>query len=577
MATTIKDSASLELLAKELLSANRNRPVCLISTPNHSVEPAFDVEQVDDEVSAVCDVYLVEGGDLTRELALLLPSETHVYGGAARVYPLGFSTSSPEKVGKVRYVYPAGALAKSTERLTSDIWAAANEAGLLAKPSASAKEVVGIVKTIFDDSLVLLELGPQSLATIRQETTFAGVPMSWLFKIGQKVKGKYDSNTRIFTLDRPGSTVQSLVAAIGLNHVTFGLVKETDRKTAKIALHPDVVFELRKDEITGNPRDVVSDYLAVGDVVEVRIYRDPQGRIRLRMDDIDDDETLYPALVLVEGGEPWLVEGRVLFEPIDDNFVDTTDLTRGSGELLDESDYVQEKADASPGPGKAVAGPKPKLNTQERNHENAIAHYRGIIATGNKRIEELNENIDYLSKHLNEAQAQLRTRNEELTKLRPLAAQARKAKVSQERAGSTAYARRKRFETQEEWFREEIRRAWFKDFAATERKKFVLHDDKLAFGPNFLKGVTIDRVDDNELRKLIRNIVFVVTGRNAVEHFFEVHPLKENDKPMVLNGDSVMRMHVENGNPQAMRLHYLKQRDGTHILLKVVNHDDYTI
>lgn len=185
-------------------------------------------------------------------------------------------------------------------------------------------------------------------------------------------------------------------------------------------------------------------------------------------------------------------------------------------------------------------------------------------------MRELSQALDYFRE-------QNRLKNEELTKLRPLAAQARKAKVTQERAGSTAYARRKRFETQDEWFREEVRRAWFKDFAPTERKKFVLNDDKLAFGPNFLKGVTIDKVDDNELRKLIRNVVFVVTGRNAVEHAFEVHPLKENDKPMVLNGDAVMRMHVENGNPQAMRLHYLKQRDGTHVLLKVVNHDDYTI
>ena len=519
----------------------------------------------------------MRGGELTRHLQSLMPAEKHVYGGAARVYAVGFSESAPHFAAMPRFVHSSIEAIKAADRLSSDIWAAANAAGLLPKPGVTAKEMQGTVLSIYGDASVAIKLNNGDLTTIRQAATFPDVPMSWLFKVGQTIRGLYDAEARIFEIDRPGSTVEEIIAAVGLGNVTFGLVRSTDRKTAKIALHPDVEFDLRKDEVTGNQWDTVDGYLGVGDVVPVRIYRDPQGRVRLRMDDIDDDEVVYPALILVEGGEPWLVEGRVLFEPIEDNFVDTAGLTRGSGELLDESEYVQETAEPSPTPGPVVASPKPRLNTQERNHENAVAHYRGIIATGNKRIEELNDHIDELSRLLDGAQAQLLVRNEEVVKLRPLAALARKTRVSNDRSGSTAYARQKRFATLEEWFREEVRRAWFKDFTPSERKQFVLTNDDWGFGENLLPRLKVSLVDDNELRKLIRAVIFLVTGRNAVEHLNEAHPLKENDKPMLLGGEPVMRMHIENGNPQAMRLHYLKKRDGSITLLKVVKHDDFTI
>ena len=574
MVTQVTTIQQVEALAQELLNPKRKRPVCVVSTSNHSVEPAFDVEAIDSEAGQVCDVYLVVGGELTRHMQSLMPLETHVYGGAARVYPIGFTEASPEVAGTIRYVYPVGSVAKSTDRLTSDIWAAANSAGLLAKPSLSAKPATGKVVQIYGDASVLVELSPQVFATIRQEVTFPGVPMSWLFKIGQKVSGKYDADTRIFTLDRPGSTVDEIVAKIGTGNVTFGLVRATDRKTAKIALHPNVEFEVRKDEITGNPRDTVDGYLGVGDVVPVRLYRDPQGRIRLRMDDIDDYEVLHPALVLVEGGEPWLVEGRVLYEPIEENFVDVEALADDSGEVLNEDEFDAEPA-LAPSPAQVVA--PAKLNNEQRLHQAAIAHYLAEIKRGNRLIEGLRESNRTLKRALSAAQDHRANQTEEINRLRMTSAGARKSKVVEGRAGSTAFSRRNRFETAEEWFSEEIRRAWLKDFTPSERKAHPLVEKQWSCGAGFLPGVTSQKLDDNEMRKLVRAVLFLVTGRAAFDHLMEAHSLYENGKPMVIDGDPVMRMHIENGNPQAKRLHYAKKPGGVVELLQVSIHDDFGV
>jgi hypothetical protein len=574
MATQIKTVEEVQQLCAELSSKKRKRPACVISTPNGTVEPAFDVDDIDSEVSSVCDVFLIAGGDLTREMALNLPAETHVYGGAARVYPVGFSAAQPDFAGKTRYVFPEGALAKSTERLLSDIWAAASEAGLLAKASSTAKAVTGKVRQIYGEESVLVELGPQVFATIRQEATFPGVPLSWLFKVGQSVDGKYDSATRIFTLERPGATIEGLVAHFGLNSVTYGLVKATDRKKAVIALHPDVEFEVSKKEITGNPLDVVSEYLGVGDVVEVRIYKDAQGKIRLRMDDIDDTEVLFPALILVEGGEPWLAEDRALFEKIEDDFVDIEALSNDSGEVLSEVEFDAPAA-LSPTPAQLVA--PAKLNSQERQHQAAVAHYLAEIKRGNRFLEAARSSNTTLKLALADAQEKHHNQTEELKQLRQVASIARKTKVSTARSGSTAFARLNRFADSEEWFREEIRRAWFKDFTPSDRRDYPLEDGNWAFGSKFLSGVTAKKLDDNELRKLFRAVLFLVTGRGAFDFNNESHALLENGKPMMIDGEPVKRMHIENGNPQAKRLHYLKKSGGAIELLQVSIHDNFGI
>jgi hypothetical protein len=105
----------------------------------------------------------------------------------------------------------------------------------------------------------------------------------------------------------------------------------------------------------------------------------------------------------------------------------------------------------------------------------------------------------------------------------------------------------------------------------------TLIDAQWLCGEDFLKGVSAKKLDDNEMRKLTRAVLFLVTGRAAFDHLMEAHPLYENGKPMVIDGDPVMRMHIENGNPQAKRLHYVKRAGGIVDLLQVSIHDDFGV
>ena len=72
-----------------------------------------------------------------------------------------------------------------------------------------------------------------------------------------------------------------------------------------------------------------------------------------------------------------------------------------------------------------------------------------------------------------------------------------------------------------------------------------------------------------------------MTGRNAIEHITEDHPLREGDetsKPEVVREDGAAsrRAYIESHTPQSRRLHYWKLRDGSIELSRVGLHDDFT-
>ncbi|WP_138275914.1 hypothetical protein [Rhodoluna limnophila] len=571
MATLVTTVEQAQELSEGLLNARRAKPWCVISTPNDDANPVFDVASIEDDVASVCEVFVIWGGPATRELQELLPAETHVFGGAARVYPTSFGKTQGANVGKLRYVYPPGTVLQSTQRLTSDIWAAAMDAGLLAQATADAVTTIGVVKQFFGDSVALLQLQNGDLVSIRQEATFPGVPLTWVFDIGQQVAGKYDRNTRIFTLENQNFSAADAAAHFGLDTVTLGLIKETDRKKAVIAIHPNLSFEVTKAEITGNPLDVISEYLRVGEVWPVRIYRDPQGKIRLKMNDIDDDEPIAEALPLIEGGAPWLDQSRYVDSAED--LVEVTDIIASEPLVLDESEY-REPDSAVPvaEPSPAVAISKDKAT---RLHEQAIAHYRAQIITGNREIERLNNELNQLSGSYRELNITVKRYKEEASTYKQIVADSRKAKTNEGKSGSGAYARRDRFDSLEDWFNEELRRTWLGLYAPADRARYVLTEGNWDFGSEFFDGITPRDLDETELRKLLRVVVHLVTGRNGVERIAESHELRVNNKPLMRGNDVGLRMHIENGQPQAKRLHYFKLANGGYELTQVGNHDDY--
>lgn len=75
-------------LAEEILE-NRQRPLVLISTTGEGAF-AFDPDLMAREVGADADVVTIASGEATFSLEHALPPKSHVFGGAARSYPVDF-------------------------------------------------------------------------------------------------------------------------------------------------------------------------------------------------------------------------------------------------------------------------------------------------------------------------------------------------------------------------------------------------------------------------------------------------------------------------------------------------------
>lgn len=577
MATIIRTAEQAHELAQGLLDARRSQPWCVISTPNDSIEATFDVDAIEDEASSVCEIFVVWGGPATRTLQDMLPADTQVFGGAGRTYPSDFGKTNGTSVGKLRYVYPPGKVAQSNERLISDIWAAAMDAGLLKQATANAVDSVATVKQLFGDSVVLLQLENGELASIRQEASFPDVPLTWVFSLGQQVTGKYDAATRIFTLKDQNLTAAEAVAHFGYDTVTLGLIRETDRKRAKIAIHPNLDFEVTKAEITGNPLDVISEYLRVGEVWPVRIYRDPQGKTRLKMNDIDDDEPIAEALPLIAGGQPWLDQARYANFGGDDapalEIVDS-ELVVLDSELVDvpENESITEAPRAD---WPTALSPAESKDKAARLAEASIAHLRGELIRGNREIERRNNELNQLSAAYRELNINAQRWREEASAYKQIVAETRKSKTSEVKSNFKAYSRRDRFNTLEEWFGEELRRTWLSLYSPDDRARFNLDTKTYSFGAEFFDGVNPRDLDETELRKLLRVVVHLVTGRNGVEQIAESHSLRVNNRPLMRGQDVGLRMHIENGQPQAKRLHYFKLATGGYELTTVGDHDEF--
>jgi hypothetical protein len=97
----------------------------------------------------------------------------------------------------------------------------------------------------------------------------------------------------------------------------------------------------------------------------------------------------------------------------------------------------------------------------------------------------------------------------------------------------------------------------------------------------FFESVFDPHLTEDELRKAVRAIVDIVTGREAVARQNRVHPLRETESPSASqrtrpDGSKAWRANIEDNTPQARRLHFWKDTTGLIELAKVAKHDDFS-
>jgi len=581
----ITESHDVGKLVEEILSSTRLLPICVVTAALDGSGPYIDAEEISNELESLCDFFYLEAPHLTRELSTLLPENTGVFGGAVRIFRTDFHddpSTTRAKLFNLRSV-ENGALKKPN--IVEEIWAAANAAGVLKKVEERASHAVATIKQFVGESRVFVKLDSDEIATIQQELFAPEVPLEWVFSLGQRVEGSFDSELKVFIPKLSVTTVEELASHYGLNSVTLGLVREANRQSASIAVTPGLVFEVTKDEITGNHFDVISSHLDIGDVIPVRIYRHPEGKIRLRMNDIDDDDTVLPALAIISGGEPWLVEYRDIPRPEPEPITGPESIVAES--LIEEptaKDNLASPSSAIPMPGPGLL-PGIENKVQEPPTTAEVGNLRrdnkqliGTVASLKTQNERLRQERAASDQDFAEAKLRNRELEEENSSLKTKAAEARKAVRAKQANRSTSLSRRQRFSTDQEWFLEEVRRAWLGRYTPQERiDDYPLRTETFSFSSDFFPSILERKLDDDELRKLVRVVLDLVTGRNAVEHKHTVHAMQDGlggAQRTRSDGSLCWRMHLENGQPQAKRLHYWQLRDGQVQLGWVANHDE---
>ena len=561
----VSGTDALDHLVNRLMRTDRTTPICVLTAPPATKLEDFDLSAFD-EVAGHCELHLIDNPDLTRRMADKLQPAGAVYGGACRVYPMGFSKKSDPYEIPIRYITNTTGIAE----LIADVWANAELSSYKAEKLAKSRPASGKVKAFFDArAMVTLDSG--GLATIRQELSYPGVPLEWVFKVGDKVTGSLDLEDNVLIPSGSQQSIEDVVAAVGLGNVTLGLVTEVDRQVGKIKLLPNLEIQITRPEISHNERDLVEDLLGVGEVVLVRLYRHAEGKIKLRMDDIDDDEVVYPALALTQNGEPWLREDRDI--PIANPEQEQPEFV--------ETEFEPVEAPEEPAP---VTASQPVMTPSSAdNNARALAEF--TAKQYRLKLDEANQKLRTTTNALNDAKRKWLDAARELESIR-LTQRTEKRKVTKEkraneRARSTTWSRRERFDNDTEWFNEELRRAWIGRYSPSERRDlYILDESKFTYGSKFFESLKESVPDEDGIRKAVRAILDIVTLRENDARLHNVHPLREaeNASPeSVTRAENAepLRAYIEESTSQARRLHFWKITSRTFELSRVVMHDDY--
>jgi hypothetical protein len=386
---------------------------------------------------------------------------------------------------------------------------------------------------------------------------------------------------------------------------------------------------MRREDVSSNPKDRLDLFFSAGDVIEVRILRNPQGRLALRMWDIDDDEPIELALPVFPGGKPWLGAGsdevladdELQSEPLEtflarlglshDDLAETATEADIAVNVVDtEFDQATLEVRSAPVSNRPVPGPGPRVVSEtllglvpqgavaptSASTENAPT--KSLIQDQNLTIAALKSQIIALKARLGinssderkeqqmaiiavlaerdsarESLKSERQKNAELRKELRLAKQ-------QQIVGLDYEQNRANFapghEGEAEWLRFEIYLAWINRIPSHKRKSSPLTNYQI--GSEFVASFT--EMARGKRNKALKAIVDVLSLDEELLAARETHPLREGigasaQDRIRKDGARCMRTYIEENSAAARRLHYWVLPGGGFELSRCVVHDDF--
>ncbi|HEX5597330.1 MAG TPA: hypothetical protein VFX61_15135 [Micromonosporaceae bacterium] len=576
-------------LAHRLLLPGRRWPVVVLTIAGGHDEPFGDPEEIKAAVGDLAEVVLMPTSDVSWAFSSVMPDLTQVYGGAGRVYPVDHEWVSVPARSRLRFAYSPQDARRITDLLINDALEAALTAGLVeARTSPNVRQRSGTVRGVIG-SRALVTLDDGTPATVWEELTVPGVPLERVVCKGQSVTGGYDPVSRRLDLRGalryidPADAEAAVASTYRAGDLVLADVAAVTDDMVRLRLLPGLAVEVARAAVTSNPNDTLRGLFSLGEVVVCRV--DTVAPLRLRLDDIDDEEVPEPAPSLLPDGPPWL-------------------------RLPDPDPAVPEPPAAPEVPRPAPAPPVAPVVPPRRPSPLDLAR-KGAAPTPRAAtqhpidaasLQRERARIVELSNELAAEQATRRALAEELTRLRGRAAQLeqelaaaqasverlqsryRGADLARQRAVKQLRAAQGRVEAPsdapafldpEQEFRHEVYCEWVRRIPAAEKAEKPLADYVLA--PGFLES--IQEVAGVSRAKVVAVVVEVLTGQAPHLPGRDAHQLRTGaaGTPYVTRADGATcwRVALQRESAAARRLHYWRtSRDGFEFS-RVVLHDDY--
>jgi hypothetical protein len=433
---------------------------------------------------------------------------------------------------------------------------------------------------------------------------------------GLVVTGSVDTASGRFMVTVPEVSAEVIAEAYPHRSVALALVERVTDAGATLALHPEVRVVVHRADVSANERDTLSFLLSEGEVVAARVLHLQGGVLHLQLLDVDDDETVLPAVPLLPGGEPWLREDRPLPSSVAERDVPESEPEASaatsaavSTPAADAPDAVinpavavvadaeaaadAEDAEAAAAPADDIPRPgSPEYRTALQDTQLALVAARSRIAELEARLKEAGADDSALARLEGEARLQKRITQQvkvdladarhEVAALKEQLSRARRELRARARpdvgpsAGASRDERRSHWSSTESWLRHEIVLAWVDRMSAADKERWPLPE---SYRISELFAASLAELDDAFFDKALKATVDVLTGRAREISGRELHPLRQgeagNAPAYVRHSDGArcFRVYVEQKVPAARRLHFWQLQDGEVELERVVSHD----
>ncbi len=548
-ATVVASDHEAAGLAAHLLDRHRRLPCVVVTTSSGRSVPAIDAGDIAADVEGLAEVYVLPTGAPSWEFSRHLPEGTQVYGGAARVYPVGIAWTANRELSPLRFVFSETDAERVATELVSDALTMAHAAGILQARGSTTRQASGTVKGMVGGrALVDVAGGGWFPAVVWPELTAKDVPAERLFVTGMTVSGVLDETLNRLDVSGMKSVAGEVLSPYRAGSMVLGRVASVERERVKVELLPGFAVTVQAVDVTGDAGSDLRSLLTAGETVTAVVVRNGASTARdwrLRVTEPEDESHVLPAASVLPGGPPWLLLPRP--EPAE------PEETSG-----DEAPAVlPTPAAATTGAPEPVPGVAPEVVaglTQE------IADLRAMVARLQQANDQAERRQGALKTELRKSQDRARRAERELHEQRATLGQ----------ITDTLFA------DPEEQFRFDVYLAWARRTTAQDKLEHPMADYRL--GPEFL--ATLEAVQGVDRSKVVDVAADVVSGRVHSVAARQTHQLRSGsggDDPFVVgaSGATCWRVSLQHKTAQARRMHYWHHPDGSIELSSIRLHDDF--